>query len=364
MRIIFTGGGTGGHIYPAVAVAGKISDKLPDVKILFLVGIREMERRIVNDTGFAVKTIPVTGLPRKLTLAFIPFMWKLGISIIKSMNVIRVFKPSVILATGGYVSGPPVLAGWTMGVPVVIQEQNYYPGITTKKLARFAEIVILGFQDAAEFFGERVTTVFTGNPVRENIGLVNREASFVEFGLEPRLKTVLVFGGSQGAMAINSALSEIVEDLAEHEIQVIWQTGFKEFEKWSKFNSSSGGRIKVVPYLNNMDKAYSASDLVVSRAGAMTVAEITACGLPGIFIPLPTAAENHQEYNARSLVKFGAASLILESDLTPEKLKQEIIGIATSDEKLNVMSRESRKLGKKDAASVIADIVIEKFGMN
>ncbi len=362
MRILFAGGGTGGHIYPAIAVAREILDKQPQTKILFVGGTREIERKIISDAGFEMKTIPVTGLPRRFTPAIITFMWKLGTSIIKSIYIIRCFKPSLVMATGGYVSGPPIMAARIMCVPVAILEQNSYPGITTRKLARFAEIVFLGFQEAGAYFGDNVKTVVTGNPVRKDIDKTARRDSSIAFGFDPELRTVLVFGGSQGASAINRASSVIIEDIAEHGIQVIWQTGISEFNEWSRFNRNE--KIKVVSYIDNMSAAYAASDLVVSRAGAMTIAEVTACGLPGIFIPLPTAAKNHQEYNARSLVNAKVASLILERDLTPETLKREILGIMTSDERLTAMSRESKKFANRDAAGVIGGIIIEQFGIN
>lgn len=364
MRILFSGGGTGGHIYPALAVAVEILDKQPQTEILFISGTREIERKIINDAGFEMKTIPVTGLPRKLTPALITFMVRLGISIIKSMFIIRGFRPSIIMATGGYVSAPQIMAAWIMSVPVVMQEQNSYPGYTTRKLARFADMIFLGFQDAAEFIGKKAMTVVTGNPVRKNIGTGIRKDSSSVFNLDPNSKTILVFGGSQGARSINRALSEIVQDIAEHGIQIIWQTGINEFKKWNRYNECLKDMVRILPYIENMENGYAASDLVVSRAGAMTIAEITACGLPGIFIPLPTAAENHQEYNARSLVKAGAASMIHERDLTPETLKREINGIINSEERLKTMSMQSKKLGRKDAASVIAGIITEQFGMN
>ncbi|HDY88434.1 MAG TPA: undecaprenyldiphospho-muramoylpentapeptide beta-N-acetylglucosaminyltransferase [bacterium] len=364
MRIIFTGGGTGGHIYPALAVAEEILNKKPQSKILFIGGTRNIESEIIGKAGFVMKTIKVTGLPRKITPQIFTFIWNLGLSIINSMRIIRGFKPSLIMGTGGYVSGPPIIAAWTMGIPIVLQEQNSYPGITTKKLARFARIVFLGFQDATGYFGKNAKTLVTGNPVRKNIQTVTRDKASTAFGLDPGLKTVLVFGGSQGAHSINCVLSEIVEDIAELDIQVIWQTGNNEYDEWKRFDGCSGGKIKVVPYIDTMSNAYAASDLVVCRAGAMTMAEITACGLPGIFIPLPNAAENHQEYNARSLVNSGAASIILERELTPGNLRREIIGIVTSDEKLKEMSEQSEKLGIRDAASVIAGIIIEQYGMN
>jgi UDP-N-acetylglucosamine--N-acetylmuramyl-(pentapeptide) pyrophosphoryl-undecaprenol N-acetylglucosamine transferase len=364
MRMIFTGGGTGGHLYPALAIAREVFERQPQTDILFLIGTREIENRIIRDAGFEMKTLPVRGLPRKLSPAIIPFIVRLKISILKSLLIMKGFKPAIILATGGYVSGPPIIAAWIMGIPVIMQEQNSYPGITTKKLSRFAEMVFLGFQDAGRFFGERVKTIVTGNPVRKDILTGTRIASSKEFGFDPELKTVLIVGGSQGSRSINNAVAEIVKDIAAENIQVIWQTGMNEFEKWNKYDEYSEEKIKVVPYIDNIGVAYGATDIVVSRAGAIAVAEITACGLPVIFIPLPTAAENHQEYNARSLVNNGAASMILERNLTPETLKQEILGIITSEEKLKVMAEKSKKLGRTDAAGVIAESIIKQCGMN
>jgi UDP-N-acetylglucosamine--N-acetylmuramyl-(pentapeptide) pyrophosphoryl-undecaprenol N-acetylglucosamine transferase len=364
MRILFTAGGTGGHIYPAVAIARAVLTKAPHAQILFITGIKEIERKIIQDTGFDMKTISVKGLPRKMSPLLIGFVVKLGVSVFQSMRIIHAFKPSLVMATGGYVSGPPVVAAWTMGIPVFMLEQNSYPGITTKKLARFSTMVFLGFGEASRFLKKDIATIVTGNPVRRTIGKKPREEASSVYGFKPDRKTILVFGGSQGSRAINSTLSEIIEGIADQDIQVLWQTGTNEFEKWRGFNGCSGGRIRVIPYIDDMSSAYSASDLVVSRAGAMTIAEITACGLPALFIPLPTAAENHQEYNARSLVEFGAAAMVLERDLTPEKLKDTVIGIIGSDATLGSMSDKSKKLGKTDAADIIAETLIHYLGKN
>jgi UDP-N-acetylglucosamine--N-acetylmuramyl-(pentapeptide) pyrophosphoryl-undecaprenol N-acetylglucosamine transferase len=268
------------------------------------------------------------------------------------------------MATGGYVSGPPVIAARTLGVPVVIQEQNSLPGITNRALGRFAELVFLGFEDARKHFGKRVRTVVTGNPVREEIGGSNRVTAARAFVLDPSLPTVLVFGGSQGAQAINRAVSGAAERVAERDVQVLWQTGDREFTAWKDFDGRSGGRIRVLPYITVMADAYAVSDLVVARSGAMSIAEITACGLPAVFIPLPTAAENHQERNARSLEAAGAAVVILERDLTPGLLGDTVLGILESTERREAMAGSSRRLGRKDAASVIADLLLERYGTN
>ncbi|MFC1528452.1 undecaprenyldiphospho-muramoylpentapeptide beta-N-acetylglucosaminyltransferase [Candidatus Latescibacterota bacterium] len=364
MRVMFAGGGTGGHIYPALAIAGEMMNKLPEVEILFMAGTRGIERKIFSDAGFDVKTISVVGLPRKMSPALVPFAWKLVMSIARSRRYLKGFRPSVVIATGGYVSGPPVIAAYMMGIPVVIHEQNSFPGITNKKLGRFAEIVFLGFQDAVKYFEGKAKTMVTGNPVRSEIGTGEREASRDKFSLDSELKTVLVFGGSQGSHAINTVLGKVVDKITKKGIQVLWQTGRKEFEENRKYEGLSKGRVRVLPYIDDMVSAYAAADMVVSRAGAMTVAEITACGLPAVIIPLPTAAENHQEYNARSLVSSGSAVMIVEKDLTPEVLEREITRILTSEETLSTMSEASRKMGKKDAAGLIAGVLIERYGMN
>ncbi|MFC1694448.1 undecaprenyldiphospho-muramoylpentapeptide beta-N-acetylglucosaminyltransferase [Candidatus Latescibacterota bacterium] len=364
MRVMFVGGGTGGHIYPALAVAEEIMNKKPETEILFVAGNRGIERKIVTDAGFPLKTIPVTGLPRKLTPALVTFAWKLMVSILKSRKFMRCFKPSVMMATGGYVSGPPIIAAFTMGIPVVIQEQNSFPGITNRKLARLADLVFLGFGNAEKYFGKSVETMTTGNPVRSEIGTGIRAVSAEIFNIDPSLKTVLIFGGSQGAHAINSAVSKIVEHIAENDIQVLWQTGRRDYDLYSKFDRISKGKVRVLSYIDDMVSAYTVSDMVVCRAGAMTIAEITVCGLPAVFIPLPTAAGNHQEYNARSLADADAAVMILERDLASGKLEHEITCIITSEKRLSSMSEASRRLAKKDAAGVIAGVLLERYAVN
>ncbi|MBA7559766.1 UDP-N-acetylglucosamine--N-acetylmuramyl-(pentapeptide) pyrophosphoryl-undecaprenol N-acetylglucosamine transferase [subsurface metagenome] len=364
MRIIFAGGGTGGHIYPAIAVAEEILNRQPDADILFISGTKEIERKIITDAGFSMKTLSVIGMPRKLSPVLIRFIFELGKSIMKSRKYLRDFDPSVVMATGGYVSAPPVIAARRLGIPVVIQEQNSYPGFTTRKLGRFADVICLGFGDAKKYFGKNAEIKVTGNPVRGMIGSADRGISAESFGLDPEIKTLLVFGGSQGSRAINGVFSEIAEKCAEKGFQVIWQTGENEFESMAKYNGSCNGRIRVLPYIGNMSAAYAASDLAVTRAGALTIAELTACGLPAVFIPLPSAAANHQEHNAVSLMNAGAAVMIKEKDLTPELLAKEIFGILASDDRRKEMSIASENCGNKDAAGVIAGMLLDRYAGN
>ena len=362
MKIVFAGGGTGGHIYPALAVAKEIMNRQPGAEVLFVGGTKGIERKIVSDAGYTLETIPVSGLPRKVSLSMVGFFWKLGVSIVMSRRVLKRFRPSVVMATGGYVSGPPIIAALSLGLPTVILEQNSYPGITNRKLGRFADIVFLGFQDAAPFFERKAETMVTGNPVRDTISAGRRDESARKFGLDPSLRTVLVFGGSQGSAAINRAVSGAAESIAARDIQVLWQTGALEYTMWKPFDKRCDGRIRVVPYIDAMEHAYAAADCVVARAGAMSIAEITACGLPAVFIPLPTAAANHQELNAQSLVTAGAAAMIIEKNLTSDSLEREIVRILLSQERIAAMSRASKNLGRPEAAKNIAGIILERYG--
>jgi len=364
MRIMFAGGGTGGHIYPAVAVAQEVRAMNPETEILFIAGAKELEKRIITEAGFDCRTLPVIGLPRKATPLLFVFAWELGVSIVKALGHVRRFRPSVVLSTGGYVSGPTVIAARGLGIPVVIQEQNSFPGIANRRLARSADLVLLGFGDAGRYFEGKAETLVTGNPVRADIASGDRDRSAERLGLDPVKKTVLVFGGSQGAGALNSTFAVIAVRLAERDIQTIWQTGGLEYDDYKSRDGAEGGKIRVLRYIDTMRDAYAAADIVVARAGAMTVAEITACGLPAVFVPLPTAAGNHQEHNARSLERAGAAAVILERDLTPGLCERTILDIVSSDETMSRMRTASEGLGRKDAAKNIAVLLFERYGMN
>jgi UDP-N-acetylglucosamine--N-acetylmuramyl-(pentapeptide) pyrophosphoryl-undecaprenol N-acetylglucosamine transferase len=364
LRIVFAAGGTGGHIYPALAIAGELRKLKPDTEFMFIAGKKGMERNIIEKAGYPLITLPVTGMPRTLSPRLVPFVWNLAVSILGATNILRSFRPSIVFATGGYVSGPPVLAASMKGIPVAIQEQNSYPGITNRKLARYADIVFLGFGEAARFFTAATETIETGNPVRAEIGTGDRVASTALFGLDPGRRTLLVFGGSQGSRALNTVLAASIEGIASTGAQVIWQTGRGEYDTCARFDGLYDNSVRVLPYIDDMVSAYAASDLIVSRAGAMAIAEITACGLPAIFVPLPSAAANHQEKNARSLEEAGAALTILESGLTAEILTEAVGGILRDDDRRAEMAKASRARGKKNAAADIAAIVIDRYAGN
>ncbi len=364
LRIVFAAGGTGGHIYPALAIAGELRKLKPETEFMFIAGKKGMERNIIEKAGYPLTTLPVTGMPRTLSPRLVPFAWNLAVSIVGAKKIFRMFKPSVVFATGGYVSGPPVLAARMAGIPVAIQEQNSYPGITNRKLARYADIIFLGFGEAARYFSNAAETIETGNPVRAEIGTGDRMASAALFGLDPEKRTLLVFGGSQGSRALNTALAASVEGIASTGAQILWQTGRGEYDTCARFDGAFGGSVRVLPYIDDMVSAYAASDLVVSRAGAMAIAEITACGLPAIFVPLPSAAANHQEKNARSLEEAGAAVMIPESGLTAEKLVASVGNILRDDDKRAGMAKASLARGRKNAAADIAEVIIGRYSGN
>ena len=360
MKVIFAGGGTGGHIYPAIAVADELKTRVPDCEILFIGGTRGIERKIAGASGYTVKTVEIMGMPRKPSPAFLPFTVKLGKSIMQCRGYIREFKPSVVISTGGYVSGPAVLAALTLRTSIAMIEGNAYPGITNRAIARFADVVFLGVEDTIRHLPKLRDAIMTGIPVRKGIDSGDSGEAAKMYGFDPKAPALLIFGGSQGSRAINNAVSEAVGDIAAAGIQVLWQTGHKSHEEYRCYESYS---VRVVPYIERMELAYALADLVISRAGMMSIAEMTACGLPGILIPLPTAAENHQERNAQALADAGAAEMIRERDLKGAKLARRVIDLMNSTS-LAVMADASKRLGNIRASSLIVDTLISRFGVN
>ena len=362
VKVVFTAGGTGGHIYPAIAIAEELKSMNDSADILFIGGSRIMERDIIGRAGFPMVPLSVIGLPRRISPRQVVFFWKFGVSTIRSLLLLQRENPVCVFATGGYVSGPPVFAARALGIPVYLQEQNSYPGIATRTLARFSRMVFLGFEDAARNLRPDVKTLVTGNPVRRGIDSAKRSEAAERLGLHPALRTVFVFGGSQGARVINETVAEIAGGIVDRGFQLIWQTGAGEYERWRGIEKT--GSIRVMSYIDDMAQAYAASDIVVARAGAMTIAEMTVCGLPGIMIPLATSAGNHQEHNARSLERAGVARMIGEEDLTPDRLLNEITALLTDDTQRDRMAEASRRFGNRNAARTIAEFILKKNGVN
>lgn len=357
---MLAGGGTGGHIYPAIAVADELKMRVPDCEILFIGGTRGIERKIVNASGYTVKTVEIMGMPRRPSPAFLPFTVKLGKSIMKCRGYIKQFKPSVVISTGGYVSGPAVLAALSLRTPIAMIEGNAYPGITNRAIARFADIVFLGVEETFKHLPALKEAIITGIPVRKGIDSADRFEAADVYSFDPAVRTLLIFGGSQGSRAINKAVSAAVKDIADSGIQVLWQTGHAGHEEFRLLESDT---VRIVPYIERMELAYALADLVIARAGMMSIAEMTACGLPGILIPLPTAAENHQERNARALAEAGAAEMILERDLDGAGLARRVTELMNGDS-LAGMAGASKRLGNNKAASMIVDALISRLGVN
>ena len=360
MRVLIAGGGTGGHIYPGIAVAEEIMRLDPEAAILFVGGDRGLEGRVVPEAGFELVTIGARGLPRRSLWRVPAALFANAWAQLIALGIVRRFRPDVVLGTGGYVSAPVVVAAWLLRKPVLIQEQNSVPGLTNRWLAKLANEVHLAFSESRNYFNRKDHLRLTGNPVRRMILSGDRRQALARFGLSESVPTVFIFGGSRGARRINEAALDAMSRLkGQVDAQFILQTGKEDFA-WAKGRAEELGLpATVVPYLTHIHEAYAAADLVVCRAGAMTLAEIAACGVPAILVPYPFAAYNHQEINAQNLAERGGAVLILDGDLTGERLATEVQRLVRDRQALIRMSTNARKFARPDAALRIARSLLE-----
>ena len=364
MRIIVSGGGTGGHIYPAITLIRAIQEKEPAADFLYVGTRHGLEADIVQREGIPFREVNLLGFKRSLSLANVGRAAAALAGVVKAMAVVRAFRPDAAIGTGGYVCGPTLLAASLLGVPTLIQEQNVVPGITNRLLAKFVTRVAVGTPEAAAHFpAEKV--IYTGNPIRRAVVDASRQAAIEAFRLEPTKKTVLVSGGSQGAKTINRAMIPVIKRCAERdETQILFVTGRGDYEDTLREIQAAGvdlraaENIVVRPYLYDMPEAMAAADLAVFRAGAIGIAELTARGVPAILVPYPYAAANHQEKNARALAAAGAARMILDRELTGERLLAVLTELLHDDERLKRMGERSRFLGRPKAAEEIAAIVL------
>ncbi|GER71005.1 UDP-N-acetylglucosamine--N-acetylmuramyl-(pentapeptide) pyrophosphoryl-undecaprenol N-acetylglucosamine transferase 1 [Weizmannia acidilactici] len=351
MKIIVSGGGTGGHIYPALALIRTIKQKHPDTECLYIGTDRGLESNLVPRENIPFKSIHITGFKRSLSFENIKTVVRFLKGVSQCKKIIKEFKPDVVIGTGGYVCGPVVYAAAKLNIPTMIHEQNSVPGLTNKFLSRYVDKVAICFESAREFFDEK-KVVLTGNPrASEVVGESSRNV-LETFGLKKEPPTVLIFGGSRGARPINEAVVKSLANFAQKKYQVIYVTGDVHYEAVQKEIAliDEKDNVKVVPFIHNMPEVLRAVDLVVSRAGATTLAELTALGLPGILIPSPYVTNNHQEKNARTLVESGAALMLLEKDLSPSKLVSLIDRILLDKDQLVKMRMASRNLGIRDAS--------------
>ena len=313
LKFILSGGGTGGHIYPAVAIANELKSRFPDAEILFVGASDKMEMQKVPQSGYQIEGLWIAGLQRKLTLQNAMFPFKLMSSLWKSRSIIMEFKPDVVIGTGGFASGPLLQMANVLNIPTLIQEQNSYPGITNKILSKRARKICVAYENLGRFFSKS-KMILTGNPVRQDLIDIEskREEAIQYFNLDPNKKTLLVLGGSLGARRVNQLIEKELKNFQSQDIQVIWQCGKFYFEEYNKYN---GNNVQVLAFIDRMDLVYAAADIVISRAGASSVSELCIVGKPVIFIPSPNVAEDHQTKNAKSIVDRKGALMIKESEL-------------------------------------------------
>ena len=365
MRVMLTGGGTGGHIYPALAIAKGLLARDANTQILY-VGIRDgMEARLVPEAGLDFAGISGKGLPRKLSLDTIKVVGGSIKALWETKRLLRQFHPDLVVGTGGYVSGPVVLTAALFNIPTLLHEQNALPGITNRLLARVVRRVMVTFPESASHFGAKKKLEIVGLPVRPEIGQVSREVGAKHFKLRSDRLTLLVTGGSRGARTLNRAMTEVLEHLAQcPDIQVIWATGkttyqetMEEFTKRGIFWERPGWRI--LEYLNDMPEALACADIFIGRAGAASLAELMVAGIPSVLIPYPYAAENHQEHNAQALVQAGAARIILDSELGGKRLWKEVDGLISQPMLLSKMGAAAQTLAQPQALNKIVNLCRE-----
>ena len=365
MKVLLAGGGTGGHVYPAIAIANKIKEHNPDCEILFVGTKNGIESEIVPKAGFELKTVTVQGFKRKIDLDNIKRVFKLCKGLEQSRRIVKKYKPDIVIGTGGYVSGP-VLFNAAMNKRVtIVHEQNSFPGVTNKILSKVATKVLTSFEDSHKRFPEasQDKLVLTGNPVRKEILNSRKFIARKNLGISEDKKMVLCYGGSGGSEEINDAMRLVIENMVKEDVAFIFATGkvyYDEFIETIKDIELKPYQ-RVMPYLDNMADGLAASDIVIGSAGAISLAEITALGKPSIIIPKAYTAENHQEYNAKSIEAQGAGIAILEKDLTPQSLNEAVFKLLGDKELLIDMANNAKKIGKPEAIDLIYNEIMKSY---
>ena len=360
LKVIISGGGTGGHIFPAVSIANAIKGIDPEADILFVGAEGRMEMQRVPDAGYPIIGLPIEGFDRKNPFRNIRVLWKILKCQLKARNIIRDFKPQVVVGVGGYASGPTLKTAGQMGIPTLIQEQNSYAGVTNKLLAKSASKICVAYEGMERFFpADKI--ILTGNPVRQQLLNTNitHEQAVMQFGLNPTLPTILIIGGSLGARTINESVLAALDDIRQSGIQIIWQTGkfysqhiAEELAKHSKI-----ANLYVSDFISNMDVAYAAADLVISRAGASSISELCMLGKPCILVPSPNVAEDHQTKNALALVHRDAALMVKDAD-APHQLIKLAMEVVRDTQQLTSLSSHIKEMALPDSANIIAKEVI------
>lgn len=372
MRVLIAAGGTGGHIYPGVSLANDLVKQ--GAEILFVGTSRGLESDVVPKAGYTLRTISARYIPRKVSLKVLQAILVAAKGTWEARSIIKSFHPDVVVGTGGYVSGPVLLMAASMRYRTLIHEQNAYPGITNRLLARLVSRIAVGYAEAAQYF-PAAKTVVTGNPVRPEVLQSKRVEGVRAFGLDPRKRTLLVTGGSQGARSLNRAILQAAERFnARSDLQVLHAAGKAHYPALKAELAAKGGKdiiedtqhgyitygnIRIMPYIYTLPAAMAAADLVVGRGGALSSAEITVRGLPAILVPYPFSAEDHQVANARVLERHGAAKVILDKDVNGDTLSSAVFELLDHPAELAAMAAASRKLGKPQAGEALLQQVLE-----
>jgi UDP-N-acetylglucosamine--N-acetylmuramyl-(pentapeptide) pyrophosphoryl-undecaprenol N-acetylglucosamine transferase len=356
-KFILSGGGTGGHIFPAIAIANELKLRFPNAEFLFVGAQDKMEMQKVPQAGYTIKGLWIAGLQRKITWQNSMFPFKLADSLWKSRKIIKQFKPDVVIGTGGFASGPLLQMANSLNIPTVIQEQNSYPGITNKLLSKKANVICVAYENLERFFpSEKI--IFTGNPVRQDVLEIEskKQEGISYFKLNATKKTLLILGGSLGARRVNQLIAKELDFILASGVQVFWQCGKLYFEDYKHFNDTEN--VQVVSFIDRMDLIYAASDFVISRAGASSVSELCLVGKPVIFIPSPNVAEDHQTKNAKAIADKNGAILLKESEL--DSMFETTFSQLISNENLQKeLSQNIKKLAKPNATKDIVEQIIK-----
>ncbi len=358
MRVVIAGGGTGGHLFPGLALADELVKRDPSVEILFIGTDRGIEARVVPREGYNIRFVSSAALVGKSLSGKLKALFSFMKGLRESYRILKETDPQIVVGTGGYVSVAPVVAAWLQSIPVLIMEQNTVPGRANRFLARMANAICITYQESMAFF-PRDKVHLTGNPVRDRVTKGSPEAARRLFSLKEDLFTVLVFGGSRGASSINRAMVEALPYLTgiKEEVQFLHQTGESDYRFVRGAYQDMGFKGTVTPFIYQMPEAYAVADLVISRAGATALAEICVTGKPSILVPYPYAAEDHQRANAEKLMQMGAAVMILDKELNGKRLSEEILRLFNDPQKREEMKRKALGFGRPEAARKIADIV-------
>jgi UDP-N-acetylglucosamine--N-acetylmuramyl-(pentapeptide) pyrophosphoryl-undecaprenol N-acetylglucosamine transferase len=362
MRVLIAGGGTGGHINPGLAIAKYILQQDANAEITFVGTEKGLETKLVPREGFKLETITVRGFKRKLSVDTLVAVKELFQSFFEASKLIKRVKPDIVIGTGGYVCGPVLYMAAKKGIPTLIHESNAYPGVTNKILARYVNYVAISFKDSMRYFKNSKKIVHTGNPIRQQLLTLDRTTARSKMDMDTTKPLIVVMGGSRGARKINETTAEMLNKYFKGQFNIIFSTGEAQFDEISKMvniDNKYSACLKLVPYIFNVGEVYTASDLMVCRAGAITISELQVMGIPSILIPSPYVTANHQEYNARSLERDGGSVVILEKDLAAEIMFEKINSLVENKGILKKMSEGASKNKVADASKNIYDLILD-----